>query len=135
MILEDWTTEREFAETCSITGYPSFIDGAKLYVVRLTGGIKVKVVTKSDDNVYSHVDSLGIQDSSVWTLQKLYLVRSKLCNRAGDGWLFGYSSSNKRVYLYISEPQSTPKSFAPSDNPVSSKSWITDDCTLTLDKA
>ena len=118
IILEDWNGDGRFKEKL-LTDYPSFCDGSKLYIVQLTGGIKVNV-TKSS-NRYSR-DTISIHDPSVWTLNKLYSVMKSL-----------HSSSSKLVYLYIRETQSTPKSFTPSDNPVSSIDWITDNCTLTLD--
>ena len=123
VVLEDWkTTSNGGYDKTLITDYPSFCDGAKLYIVQLTGGIRVDV-SKLEHGYYSHVvGSINIHDCSLWTLQKLSLVMIALT-----------MSSNAVVYLsgvqYL-----TPKSFSPSDELVSSVDWITDNCTLTFDK-
>ena len=134
VVLEDWKTTSNGRyninvgyDTTLIIDYPSFCDGAKLYIVQLTGGIRVNVSTETRS--YKHVvSSISIHDCSLWTLQKLSLVMKALAK---------YNFSNE-VYLYVEGTigvrQATPKSFSPSNELVSSVDWITDNCTLTFDK-
>ena len=130
VVLEDWkTTSNGGYDKTFITDYPSFFDGIKLYIVQLTGGIRVNVSseTRSYRHVVSH-GSISIHDCSLWTLQKLSLVMKALTK----------SYLSNQAYLYVEGttdvPQATPKSFSPSDKLVSSVDWITDNCTLTFDK-
>ncbi len=120
VVLEDWkkTSNGRYDKTL-ITDYPSFCDGAKLYIVQLTEGYTIWV---------SYFDTISIHDRSLWTLQKLSLVMKAL-----------YTSrpSSDVVYLHSTTtgvPQATSKSFSPSEELVSSVDWITDNCTLTFDK-
>ena len=119
VVLEDWkTTSNGGYDKTLITDYPSFFDGAKLYIVQLTGGIRVNV-SKTETRSYTHVGSISIHDCSLWTLQKLSLVMKALAK---------FYLSNE-VYLYVEGTtgvrQATPKSFSPSDELVSSVDWIT----------
>ncbi len=129
VVLEDWKTTSD--GKMLITNYPSFIDGAKLYVVHLTGGIRVNVSETDKSNRYQIrrvVGSINIHDRSLWTLQKLTLVMTTL-----------YTSRPRSDVVYLHStttgvPQAMEKSFSPSDELVSSVDWITDNCTLTFDK-
>ena len=124
VVLEDWkTTSNGGYDETLITDYPSFCDGAKLFIVQLTGGIRVNVST--EDSVF-FFDTINIHDRSLWTLKKLALVMKAFTNKS--------CFSNANVYLHVTGvPQATPKSFSPSDELVSSVDWITDNCTLTFD--
>ena len=130
VVLEDWKTTSDGGyDKTLITDYPSFCDGAKLYIVQLIGGIRVNV-SKLELGYLSHVvgSMINIHDHSLWTLQKLSLVMKALAK---------FYLSNE-VYLYVEGTtgvrQATPKSFSQSDELVSSVDWITDNCTLTFDK-
>ena len=135
VVLEDWNTTSDGGyDKTLITDYPSFCDGAKLYIVQLTGGIRVNVleiiIERKGFERFSHVGTINIHDRSLWTLQKLSLVMKTFPNKS--------YLSNTEVYIHVKSttgvPQATPKSFSPSDELVSSVDWITDNCTLTFDK-
>ena len=133
VVLEDWkTTSNGGYDKTLITDYPSFCDGAKLYIVQLTGGIRVEVHGNPQFGSYNIIyRKINIHDRSLWTLQRLTLVMKSILRYA--------PSSDVVVYLYSKSrttdvPQATRKSFSPSDELVSSVDWITDNCTLTFNK-
>ena len=133
VVLEDWkTTSNGGYDETLITDYPSFCDGAKLFIVQLTGGIRVEVEGYPQFGSYFDIyRKISIHDCSLWTLQKLTLVMKSILRYD--------PSSDVVVYLYSKSrttdvSQTTPKSFSPSDELVSSVDWITDKCTLTFDK-
>ena len=135
VVLQDWktTSDRGYDKTL-ITDYPLFFDGAKLYIVQLTGGIRVNVleiiIERKHFERSSHVGTINIHDRSLWTLQKLTLVmKSILRSRPSSNMVYLYSKSRT-----TDVSQATPKCFSPSDELVSSVDWITDNCTLTFNK-
>ena len=70
VVLEDWKTTSDGGyDKILITDYPSFFDGAKLYIVQLTGGIRVYVleiiIERKKFERSSHVGTINIHDRSL----------------------------------------------------------------------
>ena len=110
VVLEDWkrTPTERYRETF-ITDYPSFCDGAKLYIVQLTGGIRVNI------KIISSL-VLSIPNPKEWTVTKLInVIKARFDLHSVCHFIF----LDKHI-------------LSPSDELISSVDGIIDNCTLRV---